>query len=105
MYYKTYYLDYEDDPEVARRWQYSHDHEYYDNSLGRVPYHEQWRSNPIYRFDKVGKFTVNFQAQDEPKKDDRFANYRQWSYMPSDRLDIYVHRRPVASFGYQLVDK
>ncbi|MBF7084366.1 hypothetical protein IT084_15540 [Desulfallas sp. Bu1-1] len=34
---------------------------------------------------------------------DNWDEYRLWSYMPADSLNLYVHRRPVAMFGVQLV--
>lgn len=97
-YYETFYSDPEEDPKYAERWQYNHDETYFENSLGKVSYDGQWVPTPVYRFDKVGKFNITFQAQDNPKDDDRFAEYRKWSYSLQDDLEIYVHRKPVASF-------
>lgn len=100
--YETYYLDNESDPEIQRRWQYSHDPYYFDNTLGKVSFHDQFISAPVTRFDKVGKFDVLFQAKDNPKNDDKFDEYRKWSYMPLDKLELYVHRRPIADFTSKL---
>ncbi|WP_227766328.1 PKD domain-containing protein [Zhaonella formicivorans] len=100
--YKTYYEDPENDPEYARRWKYAHDPAYFENSLGLASYHELWVSDKVTTFDRVGKFDVIFQAKDNPKKDNRFDNYRLWSYMPLDHLTIYVHRKPVALFSFTL---
>lgn len=102
VYYKTYYNDPEEDPKMAERWKYSHDPAYFENGLGLASFHEQWLPAPVYRFDKVGEFVTTFQARDNPKDDDRFDEYRLWSYMPADSLHLYVHRRPVAMFGVQL---
>lgn len=102
VYYKTYYNDPEEDPKMAERWKYSHDPTYFENSLGLAPFHEQWLPAPVYRFDKVGEFVTTFQARDNPKDDDRFDEYRLWSYMPAESLHLYVHRRPVAMFGVSL---
>ncbi|WP_243113826.1 PKD domain-containing protein [Desulfofundulus salinus] len=102
VYYKTYYNDPEEDPKMAERWKYSHDPNYFENSLGLAPFHEQWLPAPVYRFDKVGEFVTTFQARDNPKDDDRFDEYRLWSYMPAESLHLYVHRRPVAMFGVSL---
>lgn len=103
VYYETYYNDPENDPKMAERWKYSHDPTYFENSLGLATFNEQWLPAPVYRFDKVGEFITTFQARDNPKDDDRFDEYRLWSYMPADSLHLYVHRRPVAMFGVQLV--
>lgn len=101
--YKTYYADYENDPEYQRHWKYVHDPYYFDNSMGLVSYHNNWIPNPITVFDKVGKFDVTFEAQDTPVgSDDRFAEYRRWSSMPLDKLTIYVHRKPIAQFTVSL---
>ncbi len=96
--YETYYNDPEQDPEIARKWLYDHNSHYFENSLGLVSYHKTELDNQVTAFNRVGKFNVNFRAQDEPKPDPRFENYRKWSYMPTETLDIYVHRRPAAYF-------
>lgn len=101
--YTKFYSDYEDDPQYDERWQYEHDPYWFENTLGQVPYHNQWIPEPVTVFDKVGKLNVNFQIKDEPTGgDDRFANYRLWSDMPFDRLNIFVHRKPIALYGIQL---
>jgi len=100
--YKTFYNDNESDPKYAERWKYEHDPWYFENSMGEVSYSGQWKGGPIYRFGKVGEFTSTFQAQDNPKDDDRFAEYRKWSYLPSGDLKLKVHRRPQAEFILQL---
>ncbi len=96
--YETYYNDPEQDPEIARKWLYDHNSHYFENSLGRAEYHKTELGKQITVFDRVGKFSVDFRVQDEPKADSRFANYRKWSYMPTETLDIFVHRRPTAYF-------
>lgn len=98
VYYEAHYSDAEEDPKYSERWRYNHDPNYFENSLGRASYDGQWLPTPIYRFDKVGKFNITFQAQDNPKDDERFAEYRMWSSTTQDDLEIYVHRKPVASF-------
>lgn len=99
---KTYYSDTETDPKYEERWMYTHDPAYYDNSLGLASYHNQYVPVPVTSFDKVGQFDVIYQARDNPKDDNRFDEYRLWSYMPLDQLRIYVHRRPVAEFSFTL---
>lgn len=97
--YTTYYDDYENDPEVARQWKYSHNANYFENSLGQIPYHNEWIPNPTTSFDKVGEYTVVFEAKDDPtNKDNRFTNYRKWSQEPEKPMKIYVHRKPIAQF-------
>lgn len=105
VHYETFYDDYEDDPKIngEELWKYEHDPYYFDNSLGRVDYHNQWLSNSVNQFDKVGKFTVIYKTKDNPVgSDDRFDSYRKWSTMMSGPLEIYVHRKPIALYGFQL---
>lgn len=100
--YKTYYEDQENDPAIQRRWFYNHHPYWFENSLGEASYDGHFLPAPITRFDKVGKFDVEFQVRDNPKNDDRFDNYRMWSAMPQDNLILYVHRRPLALFTASL---
>ena len=96
--YDTFYNDHENDPKFDERWKYEHDPYYFENSMGTVSYDGQWKGSPVYRFGKVGEFIATFQVQDNPKDDERFAEYRKWSYQPSGDLRLKVHRRPVAAF-------
>jgi hypothetical protein len=100
--YNTYYSDTENDPKYQERWIYQHDPNYFENSLGIAPFSEQYLSGPVTVFDKVGKYEVQFQARDNPKADNRFDNYRLWSYMPLNKLVLYVHRKPIAQFNASL---
>jgi len=101
--YETYYSDIENDPEYDRRWKYIHDPYYFENSMGEAGFNNQFLPDPITYFSKVGKYEVFFQAKDNPKDDDRFNNYRLWSHMPLDKKIIYVHRKPIAQYTYQLI--
>jgi len=101
--YNTYYSDPENDPKYQERWIYQHDPNYFENSLGLASFNGQYLSAPVTVFDKVGKYEVQFQARDNPKADDRFDNYRLWSYMPLNKLVLYVHRKPIAQFAVSMV--
>ncbi|MBO8171207.1 MAG: hypothetical protein H0Z33_04850 [Bacillaceae bacterium] len=103
--YETSYVDQENDPEIERRWMYTHDPNYFDNSLGLASFHNQFIPDPVTRFSKVGKYEVVFQAKDNPKNDDRFDNYRLWSDMPVDTLWIYVHRKPISQFNFYTIEE
>lgn len=96
--YKIYYNDPENDPKYQERWLYTHDHKYYENSLGLASFSDKYIDTAVTRFDKVGKYEVTYQARDNPKNDNRFNEYRLWSYMPLSKLEIYVHRKPIAQF-------
>ncbi|KUK09556.1 MAG: PKD domain containing protein [Caldanaerobacter subterraneus] len=96
---KTYYNDPENDPKYQERWMYLHDPNYFENSLGLASFNGKYLDVPVTVFDKVGKYEVEYQARDNPKDDDRFDNYRLWSYKPLSTMYIYVHRTPIAQFA------
>ncbi|MFZ5944040.1 MAG: PKD domain-containing protein [Bacillota bacterium] len=100
--YKTYYEDQENDPKFVERWIHAHDPYWFKNSLGEASFAGQYLPGPVTRFDKVGKYNVQFQARDNPKPDNRFDGYRLWSHMPLDDLELYVHRRPLALYSVQI---
>ncbi len=90
--------------EDVNKWKYAHDSLYYQNSLGQVSYHNQWLDESKNSFNKVGKFTVEYKTRDNPVgTDDRFDNYRKWSSMLNGPLDIFVHRKPIATFKANVV--
>lgn len=100
--YKTYYEDQENDNKFTERWIYAHDPYWFENSLGEISFDGQYLPGPVTRFDKVGKYNVQFQARDNPKPDNRFDEYRLWSHMPLDDLELYIHRRPLALYSVQI---
>lgn len=102
MIYDQYYEDKEFDPMFDERWRFTHDPYYFENSLGIISKSGEYRSEPIRVFDKVGAYTITLQAQDNPKNDDRFDEYRRWSLESSSTLTLYVHRRPIAQFSPRL---
>ncbi|WP_213974968.1 PKD domain-containing protein [Tepidanaerobacter acetatoxydans] len=95
---KTYYNDPENDPKCQERWKYTHNPLYYENSMGLASFADKYIGSPVAKFDKVGKYDVLYQARDNPKNDNRFDEYRLWSYMPLNKLEIHVHRKPIAQF-------
>src|SRR5690606_1363703 len=59
-----------------------------------------WMSSPIYKFDRVGKFGIEFRTKDNPVPSgypypNNFEEYKYDSGMPSTKI-IYVHRKPIA---------
>jgi hypothetical protein len=95
--YLKYFYDYENDIIQSERLKYDHDPNYFENSLGLTTYSGQWLTELIYTFDKVGKYVLTYQAQDNPKNNPLFTNYWLWS-KGTNQLEIYVHRRPIADF-------
>lgn len=95
---ETFYADRENDLMYQDRWIYKHDHTYFDNSLGQISDSGVFRSSPYTKFDKVGKYEVTYQAQDNPISDTRFSNYRKWSKDNLCKLTLLVHRKPIPVF-------
>lgn len=99
--YEIFYTDFEDDPEYANseNWMYEHNHNFFENSMGQVNYDSIWLTNSINKFDKVGHFQVTYRIKDNPVgSDNRFDNYRYWSELLNGKLNLYVHRKPIAEF-------
>lgn len=97
--YNITYFDYENDPQINTQWQYSHDANYFDNSLGEASYNNKWLNSTIDSFDKVGKFDVFVKVQDNPVGTmTGFDGYKKWSDEKLDKQTIYVHRKPIAEF-------
>jgi hypothetical protein len=99
--YTLFYTDYENDPQMnIENWRYNHDHNYFENSLGQVNYHNIWLNERKTVFDKVGKFATEYKTKDNPVgSDNRFDNYRKPSNMMNGALNIFVHRKPLAQFS------
>jgi hypothetical protein len=95
--YFKLFADYENDIMQAERYKYDHDPYYFENSTGLASYSGQWLSALKSTFDKVGKLSLTYQAQDNPKNHPPFMNYWLWSN-GTNQLEIYVHRRPIADF-------
>lgn len=98
--YKTYYDDYELDPQMnVENWRYVHDYDYFQNDLGIVAYDGLWLSAAKTSFDKVGKFVTEYKTKDNPVgTNNNFDEYRKDSQMKNGPLNIYVHRKPIAQF-------
>ncbi len=103
--YESAYDDYESDPEHIRKWVISHDPYYFDNNMGLSAYHNPAgaAANPPVKLDKVGRYTINLYARDNPKTDNRFDNYRLWS-LGKHNLTVYIHRKPVAQQRVQITN-
>ena len=98
--YDPSYADYENDPKVTDNWNYIHDVNYVDNNTGVSFYDNKVLSGPVTTLDKVGKYDVQYKAQDDPANNDlRFLNYRMWS--DPAPTNIIVHRKPIADFSVQ----
>lgn len=96
--YKVDYTDVEKDSQYDQGyWMYKHNPNYFTNSLGKISYDNKWINNNITSFDKTGKYLVTYHVKDNPVgSEENFANYRYWSTMPNGKLELFVHRKPVA---------
>lgn len=97
-----YYSDAENDVKMFSEFKYSHEAAYFDHNIGSISNNNIWIRNPITVFNKTGKYTLNYRAKDNPFNPDvdefnPFSNYRKYSNIFSK--DIYVHRKPKASFS------
>ena len=91
VHYNIEYDDWESDPEYRHYWTYSHDSNYFENSMGKASFSGQTLNTPITTFNKVGKYTINLKVKDNPLDDDKFDNYR----LPNEGVveaTLYVHR-------------
>ena len=102
--YNQVYRDFENDPKHSEKWQYTHDPTYFDNSNGLDSNSGKWITEPLYTFNKVGKYVVSAQFRDNPREDNRFDKFRLWSNV-SAPATILVHRRPIALFNVQVGSK
>lgn len=99
--YKTFYEDYEADPQITtiNNWKYVHDYDWFTNDLGKVSYDSLWLTDAKTSFDKVGKYVTEYRTKDNPVgTDTRFDEYKKDSQMKNGPLSIFVHRRPIAQF-------
>ncbi|BBI35013.1 PKD domain-containing protein [Cohnella abietis] len=96
--YTTSYDDVEGDPLLRSRWLFDHDSSVFENNQGTISSNGAYVTSPIVKPDKVGRYDVLYQAQDNPKNDSRFSSYRKWSDGPGGRMTFYVHRIPFALF-------
>lgn len=84
------FADTELDAKFAEEWSYTHDANYFANSLGLSQYDGQNFSSALASLDKPGAYEITYRAQDNPN----FASYRLFSEPITKNL--FVHRRPVA---------
>ena len=93
--FSTGYEDPENDKIFTFAWKFDHDPDYYENSLGLLDDAGRWLPSPYEYLTKPGKYTITYRAQDNPKNDYRFDEFRKWG---ESKLEILAHRRPIAMF-------
>ena len=82
------------DPEWNRIWNYLHNPNYFENSMGLDLNSGKDISDPITSLGKVGKFDVKLKTHDKPKDNILFKNY--WLPSAEKLASLYVHRKPIA---------
>ena len=65
--YKTFYSDYESDPEYAEQWTYAHDPTVFDNSMGTASFSGQALSSPVTTFTLPGKYDITYEGGGQPQ--------------------------------------
>lgn len=118
--YAAHFQAFQDNPSIlAQKWEYFHDEDYYDNSLGLASFDQEWIAHEVNVFNKVGRYEIDYRIKDNPVPDksdnstgNPFHEYRYWSSdYAADETDssgnitnphavIYVHRRPLAEFDF-----
>lgn len=94
-------LDLENDPITSQELQYVHNPNWFDNPTGTEPetvpgYNDStgWTSTTRTSFANTGLYKIFRRIKDNPSTDPNFAQYSYYS--GATRLDIYVHRKPIA---------
>jgi hypothetical protein len=95
VYYETIYNDPELDIQSDERWKFVHDQSYFENPMGTIPDHQAWRSSPYMQFSKTGHYVITFQDNDTIPI---FSEYQTWSLDSFDKINLYVHRKPIPRF-------
>lgn len=107
--YVKHYADRENDPPIddMTRWTFQHIEpnkflDAGDGYSGISAYNGHTVNTPYPMLDKVGKYKMDYQVQDDPAPagykypNGTFANYRKYSDVDSQY--VIIHRRPVAKF-------
>ncbi|MBU8908189.1 hypothetical protein [Desertibacillus haloalkaliphilus] len=104
----TEYEDNEGDPKFDERFRFEHDQNYYENPTGPHEQRDTWMDSMLPYFNEVGKYTLNYQAKDDPAPGmdsaSGFDQYRKWSNI-ADNAVVYAHRPPVADFEPYLIEQ
>lgn len=106
---------------LSSKWWYSHDPEYFLNSMGLYDLNQTWQPEEVTMFTQTGRYYVDYKVKDNSVPDaykndnsseNPFDEYRYWSnnygndeYNEKGELsnpyaEIYVHRRPLAEFNF-----
>ncbi|MBN2899684.1 MAG: hypothetical protein JXO44_13020, partial [Clostridia bacterium] len=95
------YDDYESDEAYSMVYDFEHTNpNYFENSLGKDPNAGTGLLKPLTTLNYVGHYEVRPKAKDNPKDDDRFAEYRLEN-MDEALVNVYVHRRPIALMNFR----
>ncbi|ANY65891.1 hypothetical protein BBD42_04970 [Paenibacillus sp. BIHB 4019] len=88
--YNKLFNDPETDAKLAEKWSYTHNPNYFANTLGLSQYNGKAFDTALNSLEKPGLYAITYSAQDNPG----LADYRLFSEPVTKSL--YVHRRPIA---------
>lgn len=100
--YNTTYKDIENDSMHSERWKYIHNESFFDNNLGKISDSGVYRAAPYTVFTKTGKYEITYGVRDNPKNDNLFDYYRLWSNEELSKATLFVHRKPIASYLWNI---
>ncbi|WP_157643562.1 hypothetical protein [Paenibacillus camerounensis] len=96
------YIDYEADPQIATRFRYEHNPNYFDNPTSMLVDSGIWRTSVYTSFAHSGWYNAIVQVRDNPSGD-HFDEFRKWSRDNESSLIFLVHRKPTAMFSAKLI--
>ena len=95
-------FDEENDPIAERKFLYVHDPNYFDNGSGLEQFcaehysdSDEWVDIFLTKLNKPGKYTIYRRVKDDPSEDPAFDGFDRYSGTPF--VEVYAHRKPVAS--------
>ena len=99
--YLENYSDAENDSIFKKEYKYNHNASYFENGLGIIQNNNKWQEDKINLYSKTGKYNFSYRVQDNPLYPNMsalssFNEYRKYSI--ENQKEIYVHRKPIASF-------
>ena len=93
--------DEENDPIIEEKFQYVHNPNYFDNSMGIESFAansfssaSNWTDFKATQFTKPGKYQIYRRIKDNPSNDPVFSAFSYYSGIPE--VIVYVHRKPLA---------
>lgn len=101
------YSDLENDPKYREQYKFYHEPFHYDNNNGLFDRHNEWITVvadeiPVDRFSRVGKYSLDLRAQDNPfnpYSPASWVEFRKWSADSINMVNFFVHRKPISEYS------